>query len=181
MAALHGLAAVIARAKMHVEPAVDHGAGNFCLILLRDMRFAHVPAAAVRTLCRQRHLVGFVNSRRNAAMGVWPVPPTRLAPRRFRLGRRLVLLAKRRRLAFAAPPFFFQRGGKLRDLIAQRAHDRLQLRDPPLQFAASGQSIERLSASMTAEIITLRQRAQVQVGNQIRIYKLNYLLTIVTI
>ena len=55
-----------AHAHMHVELAIDDRAGNFRLILRRDVGFAHPLAAAVRALFRQRHVVGLVDAGRPA-------------------------------------------------------------------------------------------------------------------
>ncbi len=128
--------AIVAHADMHVEPAIDHRAGNLGLILTRDVRFAHVSTAAVRAVVRQRHVVGLVDPRRHAAMGVRPMSPARLATRRLRFFDRRAL-RERRRLPFAAATFFFQRGRELGDLVAQRANQRLQLGNPTFQFAAT--------------------------------------------
>ena len=107
MPALYGAATVATCAHVNVKAAIDDRAGNLGLILSVDVRFAQVPAAAVRTFRWQRHIVGFVDPRRNTAMGVRPVTPARLATRFLRLRRRFVLLAKRRCLPLAATTLIF--------------------------------------------------------------------------
>ena len=136
MTACDGVAAVVATADLHVEAAIDHRAWNLRLILRRDVGFAHVPLAAVRTLLRQRHVVGLVDPRRHAAMGMRTMTLARLATRRLRFRDRRSL-RERSRLSLAPATLFFQRRSQLRHLLAQRSHQRFQLRDSNLKFAAT--------------------------------------------
>ena len=50
---------------MHVELAIDNGAGDFSLILRHDAGFTHRMTAATRAFFRQRHIVGFVDAGRH--------------------------------------------------------------------------------------------------------------------
>src|SRR5690606_19752440 len=83
-------------------------------ILRGDVRFGNVLAAAVRTSVRQRHVVGFINTRRHATMSMSTMPPAPFAARLAWLLRRPLLLAKRSGLAFAFPLQLFD---ALRQLV----------------------------------------------------------------
>ena len=107
MPASYGVAAVFARANMHVELSIDHRPWNLSLILGGDVGLAQVPSVAVRARLRQRHLVRLVDPRRYTAMGMRSMTFARLASRLFRLGRRFVLLSKRSGLAFTFTAQFF--------------------------------------------------------------------------
>ncbi len=127
MPALHRMAAVRAHADMHVEPAIDDGAGNFGLVLLGDVSFADPPVATTRTGLGQRHLVALIDPRRHGSMRMRPVAPARLAAWRFRLGRRLVLLAKRSSLALGFAAQLLDQQQQLLNLCLEPAIFRAQL------------------------------------------------------
>ena len=113
-------AAIVAPADVHVEAAIDHAARNLGLILRTRRASRSLLARAVRALLRQRHVVGLVDPRWNAAVGMRPMTPARLATGLLRRGHWFVLLPKRRRLPFAATAFFFQRRREFRDLLLKR-------------------------------------------------------------
>ncbi len=108
--------AIVAPADMHFEAAVNDAARNLRLILPGDVRRVQVRSTAVWADGRQRHVVGFVDPGRNAAVGMRAMTPARLAAWLLPLGRRLVLFAKRRGLAFT--------------FAAQLFHEAFQLLDP---------------------------------------------------
>jgi len=122
MPASYGVAAVFARANMHVESSIDHRPWNLSLILGGDVGLAQAPSVAVRARLRQRHVVGLVDPRRHTAMGMPTMTFARLAPRLLRLGRRFVLLAKGRGLAFTFTAQCF-------DEAQQLLHVAFELRD----------------------------------------------------
>ena len=119
MAALHDMTTMIAHADMHVELAIDDGAGNFSLILRIDVSFADLVVAAVRTWLRHRHVVGLVDPRRHGALAMPPMAASRLAARLFRLGDRFVVLPKRSRLTLGSAAQFL-------DLQQQLLNSRLE-------------------------------------------------------
>jgi hypothetical protein len=85
----------------------------------RDVRLAQMPTVAMRTLLRQRRVVRLVDPRRNAAMGMPPMPLARLAPRLLWRSRRLVLLAKWCGLPFSCAAQLLHQTSQLLDLLPQ--------------------------------------------------------------
>jgi hypothetical protein len=85
------------------------------------MGFLYVAVAAVRALLRQRHIVPFIDPRRNAATCMPPMTPPRFASRLLRFADGFLLLPKWRRLASG--------------LMAQLVNHTRQLFDLPLQIA----------------------------------------------
>ena len=115
----HRLTAALADSHMHGEATIDHGPRNLGLVLCGDVRLTHPMFAATRTLRRQRHIIRFVDSRRHGPLGIRPMPASRFAAGLLRLGRRLILLAKRRGLPLAFTT-------QLLDQLLQFRHLRLQ-------------------------------------------------------
>ena len=119
MPTFHRLAAAITDPHMHVEATINHGPRNLRLVLRRDMGFTHLTFAAMRALRRQWHVVRFIDPWRHGALGMRPMPASRFAAGFFRLGCRLILLAKGSRLPLAR--------------ATQLLHHLLQFRNPRFQ------------------------------------------------
>ena len=91
------------------------------LVLSADTGVAHLATATVRTLFRQRHIVGFVDAWRHDAMGMGSMTPAQFAARLFRLGHRFVLLAKRSGLTLAFATQLLDQKHQLLDLRLESA------------------------------------------------------------
>ena len=105
---------------------MNYCARNLNLILRVDHLIGQMHAATMRTLRRQRHVIGFVDLVRNLTTFVLPIAIARLASRRLRIRLRRPL-RERPRLPLPRPTLLLQLGLKRRDLLSLRTDHLRQL------------------------------------------------------